>query len=451
MSAMETMGMPVAAMATVAAGVATVATIAMIVSAVAQYQKQIGGVAAMTGGTGLAPTAIDRQTQNQLVLAAAHMQISAPDALAMAGQFGQFGISNANSVVGGMQIASQMSVTTGMSTTDSAKAVAQLMADTGLSAKQLQQRIDDFNASVQKTGGNVQIATNDLLTFAPLLGKSGDFSGIAGLQAYAGTQGLTATQLAGPYLTSSGSARIQQAAMLGMTPDQMMALQQSPAGASVLTGDISKKLNQWVSQSGFTIAETMAESAGYLQAGPDADRTMRALLAGGSPAAQALMASGIGVTAPAPGTPGSAEALAVARAQATAGFGQQVGVYRGLIGQAIGQAALDPGNTGPGGIATPGSLFSTLGYFVSDIANAAKTSQVAGAGVAQTAGTNPYSINLDITMHDQNGNVGQATVPVTPGTTTSTPNVGVVRDGSPQGGGTNLALTGPGARIPGTR
>lgn len=201
-----------------------------------------------------------------------------------------------NQLIGGMSNTFAMARTTGLGPDTIAPLTSALAVQGGLSQDQISKTFQTLIAGAKQTGVAVNRLVQDMTDLARSTGNAS--VGIAGLTAVQSIVGsaINAGQVMAPVLGATGSNALQAAAVLGISPDQLLAMQSSKTGAAQLwdrIGTLSKRFGGGAQ--GVDIAEQVLQQTGLLDlsnmAPSQAAHIVSLLQSGKTGAAQQLASS----------------------------------------------------------------------------------------------------------------------------------------------------------------
>lgn len=201
-----------------------------------------------------------------------------------------------NQLIGALSNTFAMGRTTGLGPDTIAPLTSALAVQGGLSQDQISKTFQTLIAGAKQTGVAVNRLVQDMSDLARSTGNAS--VGIAGLAAVQSIVGpaINAGQVMAPVLGASGTTALQAAAMLGITPDQLLSMQSSKTGAAHLwdrIGAVSKRFGRGAQ--GIDITEKVLQDTGLLDlsnmAPSQAARIVSLLQSGKTGAAQQLASS----------------------------------------------------------------------------------------------------------------------------------------------------------------
>lgn len=390
-----------------------------VASQLALMSRQSQLVAGMTaGGSGSTPTPMDQAFAGQLASLGLAYSLNQSDTFKLLQQLQPFNVGSRGQMAGILDVGLQQSQASQITREQGVQLAATLITRLGLSSEQATEQLVRFNAAAGNAGASLQTASEDLLQIAPYLAPGADLTGIAGLTAAARPFGITGAQFAGGLLAAQGGQRLVMASMLGLSADQMQAMQQTTGGQAALVGRLQQAARNALGMAGgnMSVAEMILQGEQLLPNGVPPDRFMQMALAG-NPAAMMQLAGQTPAATP-------AQAAAAHRAAVLAGRAGTNPLERlQLMGQSFLEGAgreFSAVTTNPRGEILPGPLggaaaaisgliaapFGGVGQVLQDIQQA--TAQQPNA---------PASLNIQIAI-DPSGQYyvkGASTSTTTPG------------------------------------
>lgn len=261
--------------------------------------------------------------------------------------------------------------------------------------------------AIKDTGVNTHTFYTDIIQLGQGLQAGTDLTGFAGIDASLKGTGLNATDIVGNAVTSSGVPRLVQAAALGMSESQYIALQKNPMGMAIALQKYSKTLMGKTGSPSAT--EAILSSEGFGFDGQNANAAFDALQNGDFQKYLDLTQKSKSTVAQMTPQQVSDATISATNAAITANnLSLDLGSRLGLVKQEFSQGALNAWQH-------PETIPGTTGRLASEAGADPLISAMAGVGnlgpgsipaaIASVVAQNIVHHLIDIVIKDPNGNV----------------------------------------------
>jgi len=246
--------------------------------------RLLAGISA--GGSGAVATPADLSLASDLATTGRGFGLSAADTYKLLPAAAQYNLGQpatiASVVSGGLNRAAEGQLTNEQGVQLQALVTSRNGGDAAATAREFLA----LNAAIKQVGADVHNVYSDILREGDALKAGTDLTGFASIDASLKGTGVTASDLVGGAINSSGVQRIVQASSLGMGENAYIALQKNPVAMAKTLQQYARQLMGNTGSVGAT--EAVLGQLGFITNQQNADQTLQQMLNGVIPNAPKL-------------------------------------------------------------------------------------------------------------------------------------------------------------------